>query len=241
MFEYNWNKENYKIFLDYLDKNKDLKYREFHYKLLKDNSINFIGVRTPILKEVAKQISKTNYLEFIKLNTLKTYEEKTIYGLLLGYLKIDFNDLLKIIDNYLVNIDNWATCDLTCANLKIFKKNKEIGFNYLKTKINSNNIWIQRFVIVMFLDYFLCDEYIDDVLKMISVINTSEYYVEMAMAWLLATAYINYQNKVLNLLESGKISKNVIILTIKKANESYRITKEKKVLIRKLQEKNNIL
>lgn len=234
MFEYNWNKENYQKFLDYLDSNKDLKYREFHYRLLKDNSINFIGIRTPILKDIAKQVSKTNYIEFIKLNTLKTYEEKTIYGLLLGYLKIDFNILLNLINNYLVNIDNWATCDLTCANLKIFKKNKEIGFNYLKNKVNSNNIWIQRFVIVMFLDYFLCDEYIDDVLKAISSIDTNEYYVEMAMAWLLATAYINYQDKVLSLLKSSKISKNVTNLTIKKANESYRITKEKKKLIKNL-------
>lgn len=234
MFEYNWNKENYQKFLDYLDANKDLKYREFHYRLLKDNSINFIGIRTPILKDIAKQVSKTNYIEFIKLNTLKTYEEKTIYGLLLGYLKIDFNILLNLINNYLVNIDNWATCDLTCANLKIFKKNKEIGFNYLKNKVNSNNIWIQRFVIVMFLDYFLCYEYIDDVLKAISSIDTNEYYVEMAMAWLLATAYINYQDKVLSLLKSSKISKNVTNLTIKKANESYRITKEKKKLIKNL-------
>ncbi len=234
MLEYNWNKENYQKFLDYLDKNKDLKYREFHYRLLKDNSIEFIGVRTPILKNIAKQISKTKYIEFIKLNTLKIYEEKTIYGLLLGYLKIDFNDLLNLIDNYLMNIDNWATCDLTCANLKIFKKNKDLGFNYLKNKINSNNIWIQRFVIVMFLDYFLCDEYIDDVLKTISNIDTNEYYVEMAIAWLLATAYINYQDKVLSLLKSSKISKNVINLTIKKANESYRITKEKKKLIKNL-------
>ena len=234
MFEYNWNKENYQKFLDYLDANKDLKYREFHYRLLKDKSINIIGDRTPILKDIAKQVSKTNYIEFIKLNTLKTYEEKTIYGLLLGYLKIDFNILLNLINNYLVNIDNWATCDLTCANLKIFKKNKEIGFNYLKNKVNSNNIWIQRFVIVMFLDYFLCDEYIDDVLKAISSIDTNEYYVEMAMAWLLATAYINYQDKVLSLLKSSKISKNVTNLTIKKANESYRITKEKKKLIKNL-------
>ena len=234
MFEYNWNKENYQKFLNYLDINKDLKYRDFHYKLLKDSSINFIGVRTPILKDIAKQISKTNYIEFIKLNTLKSYEEKTIYGLLLGYLKIDFNDLLNFIDNYLVNIDNWATCDLICANLKMFKKNKNLGFNYLKNKVNSNNIWIQRFVIVMFLDYFLCDEYIDDVLKTISSIDTNEYYGEMAMAWLLATAYINYHDKVLSLLESGKISKNVINLTIKKSNESYRITKEKKELIKNL-------
>lgn len=234
MLEYNWNKENYQKFLNYLDKNKDLKYREFHYKLLKDNSISFIGVRTPILKNIAKQISKTNYIEFIKLNTLKTYEEKTTYGLLLGYLKIDFNDLLNLIDNYLINIDNWATCDLTCANLKIFKENKELGFNYLNNKINSNNVWIQRFVIVMFLDYFLCDEYIDEVLKIIGSINTNEYYVEMAIAWLLATAYINYQDKVLSLLKSGKISKNVINLTIKKANESYRVTQEQKKLIKNL-------
>lgn len=234
MFEYNWNKENYHKFLNYLEFNQDLKYREFHYSLLKNDKISFIGVRTPILCDIAKQISKTDYLEFIKLNTLNTYEEKTIYGLLLGYLKIDFSELLILLDSYLINIDNWATCDITCSHLKQFKKNKELGFNYLKDKINNNNFWIQRFVIVMFLDYYLCDEYIDKVLKIISNISTTEYYVEMAIAWMLATAYINYQDKVLKLLESGKISTNIINLTIKKVNESYRITKENKTSINKL-------
>lgn len=234
MFEYNWNKNNYHKLLKYLESNQDLKYRQFHYSLLKNKKINFIGIKTPMLNDIAKQISKTDYLAFIKFNTLNTYEEKTIYGLLLGNLKIDFNELLIMLDSYLINIDNWATCDITCSHLKQFEKNKNLGFNYLKSKINSNNFWIQRFVIVMFLDYYLVDEYIDKVLKIISNIKTSEYYVEMAIAWLLATAYINYQDKVLELVESGKISLNIINLTIKKVNESYRVTKENKELIKRL-------
>lgn len=234
MFEYNWNIENYNKFLNYLENNKDLKYREFHYKLLKNNNINFIGVRTPMLCDIAKHISKTDYMTFIKLNTLNTYEEITIYGLLLGYLKIDFKDLLKLLDKYIINIDNWATCDITCSHLKQFKKNKELGFNYLKNKIDNNYYWIQRFVIVMFIDYYLTDEYIDKILKIIGDIKTSEYYVEMAISWMLATAYINYQGKVLKLLESGKISQNIINLTIKKINESYRVTEGNKKIIKEL-------
>lgn len=234
MFEYDWNKENYNEFLYYLESNIDIKYRTFHYNLLKNNEINFIGVRTPILCDVANKISKTDYLSFIKLNTLNTYEEKTIYGLVLGYLKIDFSELLTLLDKYLINIDNWATCDITCSHLKQFKKNKEAGFNYLKDKINSNSFWIQRFVIVMFLDYYLYDEYIDQILKIISNISTTEYYVEMAISWLLATSYINYKDKVLKLLKSGKISTHIINLTVKKVNESYRVTKKDKEVIKSL-------
>ena len=62
----NWNKQTYKEFIKYLFSIKDLKYAEFHSSLTKNN--NLIGIKTPILKQIAKSISKTNYIDFIKLN-----------------------------------------------------------------------------------------------------------------------------------------------------------------------------
>ena len=49
----NWNKENYLQFIEKLKSLKDEKYLEFHKKLVKTNN-KIIGVRSPIIKEIAK-------------------------------------------------------------------------------------------------------------------------------------------------------------------------------------------
>lgn len=82
----NWTKEDYDKFIEYLYSLKDEKYLEFQSKLICEE-INIIGVRIPKLKEIAKEIVKGNYLEFIKLSHDDLYEEKIIHGLIIGYIK----------------------------------------------------------------------------------------------------------------------------------------------------------
>ena len=61
----NWEKE-YNKFIEYLFSLQDIKYKEFHFKLLNNDKINLIGIRTPILKKFSKDISKGNYGKFIE-------------------------------------------------------------------------------------------------------------------------------------------------------------------------------
>ena len=65
---------------------KNDEYREFHSGL-GINKDNLIGIKLPILKDIAKNISKGNYQEFIKYNTHQYYEEIMIHGLIIGYIK----------------------------------------------------------------------------------------------------------------------------------------------------------
>ena len=60
-----WNEKQYKDFINYLFLISDIKYRNFHSNLGVGN--NVIGVRTPILKSIAKDISRGNYIEFLGL------------------------------------------------------------------------------------------------------------------------------------------------------------------------------
>lgn len=227
-----WSNDIYNDFIDYLYSIKDEKYQKFHYRLLKNDDIDLIGIRTPQLHKIAKEISKGDYLSFFKSNTLKTYEEKTIYGLIIGYLKLDFIEISKLLDKFIPNIDNWATCDLVCSNLKIFKNNQSLGFEYIKKIIANPSLWSKRFGIVLLLDYYVNEKYIDEVLALISDIKDCDYYVEMAIAWLLSVAYIKYQDKVLMLLKGKNISTRVIKMTVKKVNESYRVSLEDKHMLK---------
>ena len=111
----------YKEFLDELYSLQDLKYKEFHGKLIMSDKL--IGVRTPELKRIAKIIARSNYEEFFKENKHQLYEENMVHGLALGYLKLDFNELKPYVDSFISFIDNWAVCDATVSNLKVYKKN----------------------------------------------------------------------------------------------------------------------
>jgi 3-methyladenine DNA glycosylase AlkD len=217
------NKEYQKI-LNFLKKEADLEYRNFHKKLLKNDKINVLGVRTPILKKIAKEISKGDYKSFIKLNSHNTYEETVIHGLILGYIKVSEEELFKLIDEFLCFNNNWAVNDITCANLKAFKK---ISFDKVLKYINSDNPWIIRFGLVLILDYYINEENIDKIFILCDNIS-GDYYVKMANAWLISICYIKFPNKTFKFLKSCKLDKFTFNKTISKICDSYRVTEEKK-------------
>lgn len=227
------NINNYNELLNYLDSIKDEKYKQFHSKLLKNDNIKLLGVRTPKLKEIAKYISKNNYQEFINVKH-NTYEESIIHGLILGYMNIEFTELLKLLNEFIPYIDNWATCDLTVSNLKQFKKNQEQGYKYINTCLKDKNIWKQRLGVVLLNSYYINDNYIEKILKLLPTIKTNEYYLEMAIAWCLSTCYIKYPNVTIVTLKNNKLEKTIHNKTIQKIIESTRISNEEKDKLRKL-------
>ena len=226
------NTKDYQNFTTYLYTLKDEKYKNFHQKLLKNENIKLIGIRTPLLKKLAKEISiNPNY--YIN-NNHNTYEEILIHGLTLGYLKIEFKELLNLLDKFIPYIDNWATCDLTISNLKQFKKNQMEGFKYIKKCVKNKNIWKQRVGIVLINSYYINDKYIKEIIKLLQELKTDEYYVQMAIAWTLSTCYIKYPNITINILKEKKLSPIIHNKTIQKIIESTRIDKEIKEKLKQL-------
>ena len=61
------------------------KYKEFSSSLL-PNINNILGVRLPILRKIAKRISKENYLDFLKQNDDEFFELTMLEGMIIGYL-----------------------------------------------------------------------------------------------------------------------------------------------------------
>lgn len=219
----------YDEFIKLLYKHQDLKYKEFHKRLILSD--NLIGVRTPILKKIAKQIARGNYNSFIELNKHDLYEETIIHGLILGYIKDNFNGVKELINNFLPYIDNWAICDISVSNLKIFNKNKEDGFIEIKKYLKNKNIWINRFGYVLLLNYYIDDEYIDQIFILCKN-HKDEYYVKMSIAWLLSMCYIKYKEKTLKFLNSNTLDKWTYNKTIQKIIESNRINKDEKTILK---------
>lgn len=223
-----WNKKTYKKYIEYLKSLGDLKYKEFHSKIA-NTKLEIMGICTPILKDIAKKISKSNVEEYFKLVENNYYEEVMIYGLVLS--NSDYLD--KHLNDFVSRIDNWAICDTFVSSLKIINKKQGKYWIYTNSLIDLKNEFRTRVSLVIMLNYYLTDDYIDRVLLIISNIKTDYYYVNMAISWLLSVAIINYPDKVIDLFKQYKLNKFVQNKAISKIQDSFRIKKEIKNIVKK--------
>lgn len=214
-----------------LFKNQDLSYRDFHSKLVPNiNKDLIIGVRVPVIRKLARQAVKEN-AEF----EIEYYEEKQIAGLMIGYKICPLVQRLEEIKIFIPYIDCWGICDTFCSNLKFTEKNREAVWDFIQAYLSGSEYEI-RFAVVMMMDYFIVDEYIGDVISILSNIKSDKYYVNMAVAWALSVAFVKYQDKVMPVIENKLLSKTVNNMTIQKISDSFRVDKQIKAYIKTLRQ-----
>lgn len=212
---------------------QDLKYKQFHSSLC-PNVDKIIGVRVPELRKMAREIALKDYVKFFKNTKDEYYEELVLQGLVIGYAKISIQDTFKFLKTFVPKINSWAVCDTTCSNLKITKKYMKEMWAFLEQYINSDKEYEIRFAIVMYLNYYLTNEYIDKILQKIDKITNREYYVQMAIAWLISFAYIKQKEKTEIYLMKNNLDKFTLNKAIQKICESYRVSEEDKKKLIKL-------
>lgn len=212
---------------------QDLKYKEFHSGLC-PNVDKIIGVRVPQLKQIAKEIAKKDHKEFLENAQDEYYEELVLQGLVIGYSKTTIEETFKYLKSFVPKINSWAVCDTTCSNLKITKKYMREMWKFLEKYINSDREYEIRFALVMYLNYYLTEEYMDEILEKIDKITNKEYYVQMAIAWLVSFAYIKQKEKTEKYLYKNNLDKFTLNKSIQKICESYRVSDEDKIKLRKI-------
>jgi 3-methyladenine DNA glycosylase AlkD len=227
-----WTKKDYDNFVNYLYTISDTKYKEFAANI--GTNKNIIGVRVPVLRTIAKEISLGNYESFINLDQHKTREEIIIHGLILGYIKIPFNKLILMLDDFLKYNNSWETNDITVSNLKIFKKNRELGLDYINNLVKSNNPYTVRFGLILLLDYYKDPCYTNISLNIIDNLKLDDYYVKMGEAWLVSELFINDSQTVLKWLKKTNLDKFTYNKSISKICDSYRVPDKTKIMLKKM-------
>ncbi len=215
---------------------QDKKFRQFN-SVICPGIDNIIGIKIPVLRDYAKNLIKQekNFKDYISFNETKYFEEVMLQGILIGFIKnTDIKDLLKIIENFVAKIDNWCVCDIFCAGLKVVNKNKEIFWNFIQKYLKSDKEFEIRFAVVIILDYFLKDEYIDKVFKIFNQINHNGYYVKMAVAWAVSVAFIKFQDKTFEFLKQNNLDDWTYNKSLQKIRESLRVPPETKEIIKSM-------
>ena len=218
---------------------KDEKYRDFNKSLCPDTNRQMLGVRTPMLRKLAKNIVKQGEWErFVKNDNTKYFEEVLLQGLIIGYSKISLTEKLEYIKIFVPRIDSWAINDTFVPTLKIKENELKEYWDFILNYVKSKNEFEVRFAVISMLDYFIIDEYVDKVIEILNNISHEGYYVKMGVAWTLAEVGIKYNSKLMELLEGeNKLDKFTYNKTLQKMIESYRIDNNQKDILRKMKRK----
>lgn len=213
----------------------DEKYKNFH-KGLCPGTENILGVRVPILRNYAKEIFKENdWKQTIKQIDNEYYEEIMLQGMLIGQAKNeDINVILEYIKNFVPKIDNWAVCDIFCADLKITKKYKKEIWDFIQQYLKSDKEFELRFVVVMILDYYIDEEYLKKIFSIFEKIKKDDYYVKMSVSWAISICLIKYYDETIKYLKTSKIDIWTHNKAIQKEIESYRIPQDKKEVLKRM-------
>ena len=209
----------------------DVEYREFQSALIPTiNKKSVIGVRTPVLRKMARDMVKSGeYKDFISRLPHKYFEENQLHAFIISLIK-DFNGAVYDVSRFLPYIDNWATCDQMSP--KVFIKNADELLPYIKKWIKSKHTFTVRFGVLCLMRYFVDDKFDVKYVDMVAKIKSNEYYVNMMRAWYFATALAKHFDDVLPYLQ--KLDDWTRGRAIQKSLESYRVTDVHKQKLRSL-------
>ncbi len=184
-----------------------------------------LAIKTEVLKNIAKEIAKGNFLSFLDLNLNSYYENDVINGNLICKIK-DFHKQVEYLDKYVLGIDNWASCDLLSFKIK---GREEEYFALAKKYLKSEKPFVRRVGFKIFFEFLNNGYYVDKILEILNEFYLEEeYYVNMIISWLVCELFIKQREKTIKFLKTNKLNPFQINKAISKCRDSFRVSKKDK-------------
>jgi 3-methyladenine DNA glycosylase AlkD len=218
---------------DFLEENKDEKYRDFQCSLMPGTDKNTVaGVRVPALRDFVKAHKNDPDTDAF-LNTLPHgyHEENVMHALLINGLS-SFDGTVMRLDAFLPFVCNWAVCDIISP--KAFRSEKDKLYANIVRWLKAGDTYTVRFALKMLMDNFLGDDFSTSQLTLAASACCDDYYINMMCAWYFATALAKQYENALPFIENRKLSPWVHAKTVQKACESFRVTEEHKEYLKTL-------
>ena len=195
-----------------------------------------IGVRTPALRALAKEVGKRPDGEaFLHALPHRYFDEDQLHAFILSEMK-DFDRCLMEVERFLPYVDNWATSDQLSP--KCFKKHRRELLPSIQRWMASGATYPVRFGVGMLMQHYLEEDFDPAYLSWVADLRSEEYYVNMMRAWYFATALAKQYEAAVSYLEGGALDPWTHNKAIQKAVESYRITDERKAYLKRLRKRS---
>lgn len=208
-------------------------YREFSMKGIPTDR-PFIGVRIPQVEEVVKSLPTSSYAGILEAEPV-AIEEVLARGMVVA--RLPYPEMLAQFDSQVKYIDNWCTCDIFCSRItKAVRRHRE---EFLELKIDpllkSSDEFAVRVGLVLLKTAYMDFDYLALIFDRVERLgDRDEYYVKMAIAWLLSECFIKFPEATLSYLKISHLPKWTFNKTISKICDSYRVEPEMKEVLKKL-------
>lgn len=227
-----------------LEELSDPEYREFHSRLL-PGITGIMGVRTPELRGIAKDLKKSGWREYIKEVSCAwkekgqgadgvLYDEMIIWGLCICGGCRDWDTAGEYVTAFVPAINNWAVCDIFCGSLKITGRYREEVWQFIQPYFQSGREYDLRFGTVMLLSHYTDQDYLDRALKLLDRVRHPGYYAKMAVAWAVSVYFVKFPDQVMEYLKQSSLDDWTYNKALQKITESFRVDKETKKLVRQM-------
>lgn len=170
------------------------------------------------------------------------FEEIMIIGMVINQAPMEPQERLRLVELFVPLIDNWAVCDVFCGGAKwvgepgrgpkaSLRVPREVVWNFLqgymlgdvKRGLSGRKEFEIRFGVVMMMSYFLEPEYLGKVFKVLGKVQYGDYYVDMAVAWCLASARAKFDVPVREFVVRAGLAAGVVKKYEQKVRDSLRM------------------
>ena len=215
-------------------------YADFSARLLGGAQKPLLGVRLPALRKLAAQIVRENREHALDICARGQYfEDVMLKGMVLGSLHAPLSAVLNKTASFLGEIDNWSVCDSFCAGYTHAKKHPAEVFSFACRFLPDKREFAARFGVVLLMDHFRGASYGTQALEAIAAVKPAgRYYVQMAIAWALATFYLDAPDEVFRILHIHP-DKTVCRMAVRKLCESRRVSNAAKAQAKQLWKERN--
>ena len=207
-------------------------YAAFNKRIV-NTKMPVIGVRVPDLRRLARKLAPDmSAADISKLLTAKnkSFDYVLLCGLLITHARLDDLVAVDLAKQYLPHVDSWAHIDVFVEKKRRFAG--EVWWDFALECLQNEDEFTVRYGVVSLMTNFLDEAHIDQVFTTLRGVKHDGYYVKMALAWLYATAAVNFFELTLAELENGHIDAWTRNKAYQKMRESRRFTPEEQRIIR---------
>ena len=199
-----------------------------------------IGVRTPVLRRMAKELKGTAGREALLRDLPHAYFEENLLHAFLIEQEKDFTAAVAAVDAFLPFVDNWATCDQRSA--AAFKGRFAELLPHIRRWMADPAPYTCRFGLGMLMRYGLDGDFDPIFLSEAAapaITGREHYYVRMMVAWFFATALAKQYEAALPFIEGRRLEPWTHNKAIQKAIESRRVPEAHKDRLKALRIRRN--
>lgn len=223
----------YKELCEMLAREATEKNREFNEKIIPTKR-KILGVKVPVVRKIAAMVPREKIDEFLK-NEPVALEEVLARGFLV--CRLPYDEMVLKFDSQVGYIDDWCSCDTFCSGLRKSLKSHEDEFLKLKIEklLKSSREYTTRVGLVLLKCYYVKAEHLKMIFEQVErLASREEYYIRMAIAWLLSECFIKYPTATTAYLIESNLPKWTFNKTISKICDSYRVDAETKKMLRRM-------